>query len=230
MKTFGLILSAIALSVVAETRADFDQANAAFAEKHYAEAVSGYQAVISQQGYSASVLFNLANAYYLDGKLGRAILNYERAQLLAPRAPDIAGNLSVVRRKAGIAEQPARWLSTDALSCLGGLAAILIAAGLLFRQVTGRGGLVWVVATGLVLLTVMIVLLLRYPERDRAIVVAKSVPVYIAPVTVTQPLFTLTEGRPVSIRKVNGDFLLVDAGNSQRGWVTPSAVERVTPM
>jgi tetratricopeptide (TPR) repeat protein len=230
MKTLELILTTIALLAAAEARADFDQANAAFAEKHYAEAISDYQAVIRDHGYSTSVLFNLANAYYLDGKLGRAILNYERAQLLAPHAADVAGNLNVARRQAGIAEQPAHWLSTDALSCLGSLAAILIAAGIVYRQVAGRGGLVWVVANGVVLLAVMIALLLRYPERDRAIVVAKSVPAYIAPVTVTQPLFTLTEGQPVSIQKINGDFLLVDAGNGRRGWVTPAAVERIAPL
>jgi len=230
MEKLRLILTVVALLAAAEARADFDQANAAFAEKRYAEAASGYQAVIRERGYSAPVLFNLANAYYLDGNLGRAILNYERAQLLAPCAADIAGNLNVVRRKAGIPEKPAQWLSTDALSCLGSLAAVLIASGLVFQQVTGRGGLAWVVATGVVLLAVMVALLLRHPERDRAIVVAKGVPVYIAPVTVTQPLFTLTEGQPVSIRKINGDFLLVDDGNSRRGWVTPAAVERVTPM
>jgi tetratricopeptide (TPR) repeat protein len=224
------LLAGIALLAAAQTWADFDQANAAFAEKRYADAARGYEAVIRQQGYSAPVLFNLGNAYSFDGKLGRAILNYERAQLLAPRADDIADNLNVTRRKAGISAVPEHWLTADTLSCLGSLAAILAVAGLLFRQVTGRGGWAWVIANGAVLLAVMVALLLRYPERDRAIVVAKSVPVYIAPVTVTQPLFTLTEGQPVSIRKINGDFLLVDAGNDQRGWVTPATVERVTPM
>ena len=229
MKTATLIFVAIALAVV-EARADFDQANVAFAEKRYGEAASNYETVIRQQGFSVPVLFNLGNTYQLDGKLGRAIVNYERAQLLAPRASDVAGNLNVARHKAGIPEQPAHWLSADALSCLGSLAAILIAAGLLFRQITGRGGLVWIAANGILLLAVMVALLIRSPDHERAIVIAKSVPVYIAPVTVTQPLFTLTEGQPVSIWNMNGDFLLVDAGAGRRGWVATSAVERITPM
>ncbi len=106
---------------------------------------------------------------------------------------------------------------------------LLVAAGLLHRQITGRGNLVWICANGIALLAVMIALILRYPERSRAIIV-KSVPAYIAPVTVTQPIFTLTEGQAVSIQKINGDFLLVEAGSGQRGWISPAAVERVTPM
>jgi hypothetical protein len=229
MNSFRVVLAACTL-LAAEARADFDQANAAFAEKRYTEAASGYEAVIQNRGYSAPILFNLGNAYYLDDKLGRAILNYERAQLLAPRAADIVSNLDAARRKAGISPQPTHWLSADELSWLGSLVAILVGAGLLNRQITGRGGWGWVAASGVALVAVMIALLLRFPDHGRAIVVGKTVPVYIAPVTVTQPLFTLTEGQPVSIQKVNGDFLLVDAGNGRRGWVTPSAVERVTPM
>jgi tetratricopeptide (TPR) repeat protein len=227
-KAVGLFL--IGLLVAAETRAGFDEANAAFAEKRYADAASGFEAVIRAHGFSAPVLFNLANAYYLDGKPGRAIVNYERAQRLAPLADDVAVNLSTACRQAGIVEPPAHWLSTDALACLGSLTALLIAAGLLHRQVTGRDNLAWIIANGVALVAVMVALFLRYPERGRAIVVAKSVPVYIAPVTVTQPTFTLSEGQAVTIRKVNGDFLLVEAGDGQRGWITPSAVERVTPM
>jgi tetratricopeptide (TPR) repeat protein len=239
MKTRTLTLAACAvltvagLNCAAETQANFDQANAEFAQKHFAEAASGYEKVIGQQGLSASVLFNLANAYYRAGNLGRAILNYERAQLLAPRDGDIDANLCVARRKAGVADQPAHQLSGNELSWIGSVAMIFIAAGLLFRQVTKRGGFVWrawTIANSGVLLAAMLSLFLRYPEWNRGVVVAKGAPVYIAPVTVTQPLFSLTEGQSVSIRKTSGDFLLVDAGGGRRGWVTPATVERVTPL
>jgi hypothetical protein len=233
MKTSSLIAVALALLAAVEARADFEHANAAFAEKRYADAASGYEDVIRQHGYSAPVLFNLANAYYYEGKLGRAILNYARAQLLAPRDADIAANFDVARRKAGVADQPTHLLSSSALSWFGSAAMISIAAGLLFRQITKRGGFVWrtwIIANSCVLLVAMLTLFLRYPEWNRGIVVAKSAPAYIAPVTVTQPMFTLTEGQVVSIRKTSGDFLLVEAGNGRRGWVTPAAVERVTPM
>jgi tetratricopeptide (TPR) repeat protein len=233
MLTACALLAVVELNCAAETQTGFDQANAAFAEKRFAEAANGYETVISRQGFSASVLFNLANAYYRAGNLGWAILNYERAQLLAPRDADIAANLSIARSKAGVADQPTHLLSSNGLSWFGSAAMISLAAGLLFRQVTKRAGFVWrtwIITNSCVLLAAMLTLFLRNPEWNRGIVVAKSAPAYIAPVTVTQRMFTLTEGQPVSIRKTSGDFLLVEAVGGRRGWVTPAAVERVTPM
>jgi hypothetical protein len=47
-------------------------------------------------GFSAAGLYNLANAYARAGKPGMAVLNYERARLLAPNDPDIEANLNYV--------------------------------------------------------------------------------------------------------------------------------------
>ena len=58
-------------------------------------------------GYSAAGLYNLANSYARAGKPGMAILNYERASLLAPDDPDIRANLRFVRASAHLpAETP----------------------------------------------------------------------------------------------------------------------------
>src|SRR6202161_2860169 len=50
--------------------------------------------------YSADGLYNLANSYARAGKPGLAVLNYERAALLAPDDPDINANLAYVRTAA----------------------------------------------------------------------------------------------------------------------------------
>jgi hypothetical protein len=55
-------------------------------------------------GYSAATLYNAATARAREGKVGAAILNYERARLLAPSDPDIAANLQLVREHAGLSE------------------------------------------------------------------------------------------------------------------------------
>ena len=62
-------------------------------------------------GYSAAALFNQGNADARQGKTGPAILNYERALLLAPDDADITANLRVVRAKAGLPDAPQNWLS-----------------------------------------------------------------------------------------------------------------------
>ena len=57
----------------------------------------------SQPQYSADGLYNLANSYARAGKPGLAVLNYERAALLAPDDPDINANLEYVRTSAHVA-------------------------------------------------------------------------------------------------------------------------------
>jgi hypothetical protein len=60
-------------------------------------------------GYSAGSFYNAANAYARDGKPGLAILNYERALLLAPGDPDIEANLRLVRQSSHLPPEPAAW-------------------------------------------------------------------------------------------------------------------------
>src|SRR4051812_26061553 len=56
--------------------------------------------------YSADALYNLANSYARAGKPGLAVLNYERATLLAPNDPDIRANLDYVRATAQVPTDP----------------------------------------------------------------------------------------------------------------------------
>jgi len=46
----------------------------------------GQSGAKSEEGYSAAGLYNLANSYARAGQPGMAVLNYERARLLAPAA------------------------------------------------------------------------------------------------------------------------------------------------
>src|SRR6202049_605877 len=59
-------------------------------------------AAAEEKGYSASALYNSANAYARAGKPGLAVLNYERAKLLDPNDPDLDANLRHVRESSGL--------------------------------------------------------------------------------------------------------------------------------
>ena len=101
----------------------FEQANTSFESGNYRAAISQYEAILAHNGFSAPLLFNLGNAYYRDGQFGAAILNFERAQVLAPRDNSIAANLRLAREKAGVpspilneVERAARFLSPNMLA------------------------------------------------------------------------------------------------------------------
>jgi tetratricopeptide (TPR) repeat protein len=245
MKISTIILTSLALLIAstvaraADQQTAFEQANTAFAQKNYGRAASEDQAILTGQGFSAPVLFNLANAYYQDGKLGLAILNYQRAQLLAPRDADIAFNLHLARAKAALADRPTAWFeraarffSLDTLSWLGAAAVLFIAIGWMAGHFTQRHRFGWgagITASACVLLATIFSVGLRWSELNQAIVTVKNTPVYISPVTVAQPLYTLAEGQTVILHEAHGDFVLLETSDGHRGWVKRADVSRLIP-
>jgi hypothetical protein len=75
----------------------FVAGNAAFDRGDYAEAIDTYTALVERGVDHPSLDFNLGNAYFKAGDLGRAVLWYERARRLDPRNPDVRENLALVR-------------------------------------------------------------------------------------------------------------------------------------
>ena len=69
-------------SAFAQPHADFAKANQEYAQGHFKEAISGYEALVRAGQWSANVFYDLGNAYFRTGDFGRAILNYERALAL----------------------------------------------------------------------------------------------------------------------------------------------------
>jgi hypothetical protein len=229
-------LGLVQLASAGENPSAFDVANQVMAEGNPAEASRLLEGIIAKRGYSAPVLFNLANAQLRAGKVGQAILNYERARWLAPGDPDIAANLQLAQERTQAlspAAWPLRfpgWFSVNGWAGLGAGAVLLVAATLPLalllprrRPVLRLARILAVVA----LLGSLSAIGARWGELNRAVVVAKEADARIAPVSVGSPLFRLPEGAIVSILKSHGPFTLVSASHGQRGWVSHDAIEPV---
>src|SRR5439155_19480136 len=91
MLTILLVLS-LALSPVQA----YNLGNKLYAQQNYSGAATAYEEAL-RAGPSAAVQYNLGNALFKSGKIGRAILNYRRARYLDPRDPDINANLTFAR-------------------------------------------------------------------------------------------------------------------------------------
>ena len=76
------------------------RANQLYENGRYSEAAQTYQQLVDQDYADGSLFYNLGNTHYRRGDLGKAILNYERASLLAPRDGDIQSNLAYARAQA----------------------------------------------------------------------------------------------------------------------------------
>lgn len=90
-------------SLLNEANTAFQQANAAVAnpdraEELYGKAILLYEKIIDQGGIRNAKLYcNLANAYFLTNDLGRAILNYRRAEQLDRSDVNVRNNLAFAR-------------------------------------------------------------------------------------------------------------------------------------
>src|SRR6266404_5247545 len=86
-------------AAVAGPNDDFKTANQLYDAGKFAEAAAAYEKIEPKTAY---VDYNLGNAWFRQGKLGLAILNYERARRLAPRDPDILANLKFAEQRLGV--------------------------------------------------------------------------------------------------------------------------------
>jgi tetratricopeptide (TPR) repeat protein len=76
-------------------------ANQLYTAGNYAEAAQIYEQLLSRGVTDSSLYYNLGSTYFVQGDLGRAILNYQRAARLDPRDPDIKANLGIARAQSG---------------------------------------------------------------------------------------------------------------------------------
>ena len=75
----------------------FEQGNTAYQNEDYSKAIDCYEQIIKSGTTNHKVYYNLGNAYFKEGVLGKAITNYNRALKLSPRDEDASANLKFAR-------------------------------------------------------------------------------------------------------------------------------------
>ena len=193
-----------------------------------------------QGGYSAAQLYNWANAYARSGKPGLAVLNYERARLLAPDDPDIEANLRRVRETSGLPpvnrsaiERMAARLSPRSLAWVGVLGLLMTGFSLLARvgQKPKRRKLAALAVAGALLVAVSAAdAVALWPIIHQAVVITPSTPVRVSPVTTEEPLFVLPEASIVTPRAQHEGFVLVRTTGGRSGWVPLANLARIVPQ
>jgi len=69
---------AAAGAATADALAQFEAANRLYEQGRFAEAARGYEAILKGGSFSPAVYFNLGNARFKAGELGRAVVAYRR--------------------------------------------------------------------------------------------------------------------------------------------------------
>lgn len=226
------------------TKADADKA---YQENKYAEAIKMYENILATQGESAVVYYNLGNSYFKEQNMAKAVLNYERALLLNPGDADIRFNLDMARSKTVDQITPATevfivtWINSltnmqsergwakigivSFICLLVGLALYIFSKRLFVRKIGFIGAVV------LLVVTVCANLFARQQknelmDRTGAIVMSPTVTVKSTPDKSGTELFVLHEGTKVFVEdnSMKGwKEIRLEDGN--KGWIPTEAIE-----
>jgi hypothetical protein len=190
-------------------------------------------------GYSAAALYNLGNSYARAGKPGMAILNYERATLLAPDDADIEANLRFVQKSAHLPlesrsafDRFARSGSPLLLAWSGVLGVILVGAGALAAQLSPRHRILRFVAMlgGVAMLGLTVCSgVSLWPKLHEGVIITASTPGRVSPVPMGDSLFVLQEGERVRIAAEHEGFTLVRTRAGRSGWVADASLAPIVP-
>jgi hypothetical protein len=195
-------------------------------------------------GHSAAAFYNAGNAEARAGHPALAVLDYERARLLAPTDPDIVANLRHVRESVGLPPRTGGWLAAHArladpnvmywlgvfgLVCAG--VSVVLLRARRQRAVGGtqstpepaarryRAVLRGVAFVGGLITLVSVGDALATNALLHEYVVLDTAPATGSPVSNGAPLFTLAEADVVHARDAHHGFLLVTDSQGRQGWV-----------
>ena len=97
--TFLLVLGLTSNVFAQSTTQLYTSANSLYKNKQFEQATVAYEKILMQGYRTPEVYYNLGNSYFKLHNNGKAILNFERAQKLAPDDEDIAHNLKLAQLK-----------------------------------------------------------------------------------------------------------------------------------
>jgi tetratricopeptide (TPR) repeat protein len=79
---------------------ELDRSDPEAAKAYYRDAILQYEAIVKNDGVrNGKLYYDIGNAYFRLGDLGRAILNYKRAELFMQNDPNLRQNLDYARNR-----------------------------------------------------------------------------------------------------------------------------------
>ena len=210
----------------------FEAANRLYEEGKFAEVSASYEQLVQAGRVSPALYFNLGNAWFKSGQMGRAIAAYRHAEQLAPRDPDVRANLQFARNQVQGPTLPAspwrRWLGQLSLNEWSALAAVAFwALFLLLAAKQWRPALkpslrtptLVSAAAALLLVACLAVSLFQVRSFRLAVVIKPEAIVRYGWLDVSQTNFSVHDGAELQILDQNNDWFQVTAGPLRIGWI-----------
>lgn len=246
--TILLVVSVVAMGAEPMSSEHWETGNKAYIDGDYNKAIAEYNAILDGGEYSMKLYYNLANAYFKVGSIGKSILYYNKALRIAPSQEDIRHNLAIAeaQTKDRIVAIPEffinRWLRTlrNTMSCgtwsllsllffgvlLSFTLLFLLASRIRWRKVGFYGALfslVIFVAVTLFAISSRNDIL----QHEEAIVMGSAVSIKSSPDRSATDLFVLHEGTKVRIIAEVDEWREIVIADGKKGWVEVKNIEQI---
>jgi tetratricopeptide (TPR) repeat protein len=247
-----IILTSFSLLTIAlfalDNRQTISQANKAYTDGLYNNALDLYKQVLKEGYESADLYYNIGNVYYKMNDFTSAILYYEKAKKLNPGNEDIEYNLKVANSKIADKIEPLpelfyrRWyisltrlFSSDTWAKAGIIAFILTlvfaALYVISRILTIRKVGFWLAAISLFMSLFCFHFAYqnyrRAKDQTEAIIFSPTVTIKSSPDEKSIDLFVLHEGTKVWLIDQIGGWFEIKISNGSVGWLPSASVERI---
>ena len=244
----GHILSWCVLAQAEDYQSRFNQANAAYRQQEFLEAIQIYESLIYEGIKDDKVYYNLGNAYFKTTQLAPAILNYEKALKLNPSDKNIHYNLSIANAQqedkisdtntffllqwlqaAGSRYDSGHW-AVAMLVCLWLSLAVFVvflyAPGIRLRKLSFVGG------SGMVLLTIVFFLLSfkQYNSENiisHAVIFSPKITMKSKPAKSGTAITTIHQGLKVKVVGAKGQWVRIKLPNAKEGWIERNAIKEI---
>jgi tetratricopeptide (TPR) repeat protein len=210
----------------------FDEANKLYYEGKFSDAASAYEKLIRSGTPSPALYYNLGNAWFKSGQIGRAIWAYKKVERYSPRDPDLQANLQFARNQTqGPTLKVSKWhrsiarltLNEWTLLASGSIwVLLLLISASQWRPAWGRslrGFLIPWIAVCLILCACLAAALSLDSSGREAVVISSQAVVRNGPLEESKNAFTLNDGAEVRVLDHKENWLLITTDPKRTGWV-----------
>ncbi len=221
-----------------------ESGNDFYEQGQFADAIREYEKILDTDMASTALYYNLGSAYFNEKIYGRAILNFEKAQQLSPRDPDVLHNLEFTKLflkdrfdlpepmpfvgwfmdlRKSLSVRELRWLEMLFFS----LFVIGIVLYRLFRERSYTSVLLpATIGLGFMLLLTGGWLVDRSISMDEkhAVLLTREANVSSAPIPGSSTLFVIHEGTTAKILDATDTWYEIKLMDGKTGWIINEAV------
>ena len=220
----------------------FEAANKLYEERKFPEAATGYLAIFKSGAASPALWFNLGNAYFKSGQVGRAIVAYRHAEQFTPRDPDVKANLRFARNQVqGPTFRAPGWQRVvggfslnewSVFSAIGVWVTFLSLAGARLRPDLKPFWLPFAKIFGFLTLIQVAGLAASVAANspEIAVVTAREVVVRNGPLEESASSFSANDGAELQVVDRKDDWIQVTDGTRRIGWLKRSQADQVNQL